>query len=200
MEERKGKRSQNWSSGEEVALIEGVKQRADTLFGPFKGSGARGKQKELREREWQCIADALNSQFDSKRRDTQGVKKYYNIKSRSKEKLDGMKRPKTGGGPPPPPFTPGEETFLQLSIGEPHLEGLEGGIDTDAPTTSSITVQLPENPNKENVERNAQDLDSLFNTQTRQEAGTSSVSHNRKEKKDFWFSHIKLKAFPPSQF
>lgn len=48
-----------------------------------------------------------------------------------KEKLDGVKRPKTGGGPPLPPLTQGEETFLRLADGEPHLSGLQGGIDTD---------------------------------------------------------------------
>ena len=48
-----------------------------------------------------------------------------------KEKLDGLKRPKTGGGPPLPPLTPGEETYLRLADGEPNLCGVEGGIDTD---------------------------------------------------------------------
>lgn len=48
-----------------------------------------------------------------------------------KEKLDGIKRPKTGGGPPLPSLTQGEETFLRLAEGEPHLCGLQGGIDTD---------------------------------------------------------------------
>lgn len=48
-----------------------------------------------------------------------------------KEKLDGVKRPKTWGGPPLPPLTLGEETFLRLSDGEPNIHGLEGGVDTD---------------------------------------------------------------------
>lgn len=48
-----------------------------------------------------------------------------------KEKLDGVKRPKTLGGPPLPPLTLGEETFLRLSDGEPNIHGLEGGVDTD---------------------------------------------------------------------
>eukprot|EP00105_Crassostrea_gigas_P037824 XP_019921972.1 PREDICTED: uncharacterized protein LOC105326355 [Crassostrea gigas] len=70
--------------------------------------------------------------YDTKRRTWEEVKKkYYNVKSRSKEKLDGVKRPKTGGGPPLPPLTQGEETFLCLADGEPHLSGLQGGIDTD---------------------------------------------------------------------
>lgn len=63
-------------------------------------------------------------------------KKYYNVKSRSKEKLDGLKRTKTGGGPPLPQLTPGEETYLRLADGEPNLCGVEGGIDTDAPLLS----------------------------------------------------------------
>lgn len=46
-----------------------------------------------------------------------------------KEKLYGVKRPKTGGSPPLPPL--GEETFLRLSDGEPNIHGLEGGVDTD---------------------------------------------------------------------
>lgn len=78
--------------------------------------------------------------YDTKRRTWEEVKKkYYNIKSRSKEKLDGVKRPKTGGGPPLPPLTQGEETFLRLADGEPHLSGLQGGIDTDAPSMSSVS-------------------------------------------------------------
>ncbi|XP_061185185.1 uncharacterized protein LOC133193241 [Saccostrea echinata] len=51
-----------------------------------------------------------------------------------KEKLDSAKRPKTGGGPPQPPLTAEEETFLRLSESEPSVSGVEGGIDTDAPT------------------------------------------------------------------
>uniref|UniRef100_K1Q9H3 Uncharacterized protein n=1 Tax=Magallana gigas TaxID=29159 RepID=K1Q9H3_MAGGI len=101
------RRSQNWQDDEEVMLIEEVKTRSGALFGLMKGSGAKGKLKVTREREWQLIAD-------------------------SKEKLDGVKRPKTGGGPPLPPLTQGEETFLCLADGEPHLSGLQGGIDTDA--------------------------------------------------------------------
>uniref|UniRef100_A0A8W8MLB5 Myb-like domain-containing protein n=1 Tax=Magallana gigas TaxID=29159 RepID=A0A8W8MLB5_MAGGI len=149
------RRSQNWQDDEEVMLIEEVKTRSGALFGLMKGSGAKGKLKVTREREWQLIADKLNSLYDTKRRTWEEVKKkYYNVKSRSKEKLDGVKRPKTGGGPPLPPLTQGEETFLRLADGEPHLSGLQGTVDpagdhleqgseeqslTDTPTISTVT-------------------------------------------------------------
>ncbi|XP_055996907.1 uncharacterized protein LOC125666318 isoform X2 [Ostrea edulis] len=132
------KRGQNWGVDEEVALIEEVKLRANTLFGSFKGSGAV-KGKLIKEKEWQTIADKLSSRFDTKKRTwEEAKKKYYNVKSRSKEKLDSIKRPKTGGGPPLPPLTQGEETFLRLSEAEPNIHGLEGGVDTDAPTIRSV--------------------------------------------------------------
>lgn len=71
-------------------------------------------------------------------------KKYYNVKSRSKEKFDGMKRPKTGGGPPLPPLTLGEETYIHLADGEPNLCDVEGGIDTDAPLPSISEPLVPD--------------------------------------------------------
>mgnify|MGYP005951282675 FL=1 len=55
------RRSQNWQDDEEVMLIEEVKTRSGALFGLMKGSGAKGKLKVTREREWQLIADKLNS-------------------------------------------------------------------------------------------------------------------------------------------
>eukprot|EP00105_Crassostrea_gigas_P045503 XP_019929651.1 PREDICTED: uncharacterized protein LOC105345184 isoform X2 [Crassostrea gigas] len=66
------------------------------------------------------------------------------MKSRSKEKLDGLKRPKTGGGPPLTPLTPGEETYLCLADGEPNLCGVEEGIDTDAPSPSISQPLVPD--------------------------------------------------------
>lgn len=54
------KRGQNWGVDEEVVLIGEVKARAAILFGAFKGSGVK-KGKEIKEREWQTIADRLNS-------------------------------------------------------------------------------------------------------------------------------------------
>nr|XP_022290438.1 myb/SANT-like DNA-binding domain-containing protein 4 [Crassostrea virginica] len=136
------KRGANWGVDEEVLVIEEVKRRGDILFGSFKGSGVKGKGKGLKEKEWQGIADLLNSKFDTQKRTWEEVKKkYYNIKTRSKEKLDGLKHPKTGGGPPLPPLSQGEETFLRLSASEPNMCGVAGGIDTDAPGTSDINDQ-----------------------------------------------------------
>lgn len=145
-------------------LIEEVKLRSGALFGLMKGSGAKGKLKETREREWQMIADKLNSLYDTKRRTWEEVKKkYYNVKSRSKEKLDGVKRPKTGGGPPLPPLTQGEETFLRLADGEPHLSGLQGGIDTDAPSMSSVSQTV--DPAGDHLEQGSEEQ-SLTDTPT----------------------------------
>lgn len=53
------RRSQNWQDDEEVMLIEEVKTRSGALFGLMKGSGAKGKLKVTREREWQLIADSM---------------------------------------------------------------------------------------------------------------------------------------------
>ena len=55
------KRGANWGVDEEVLVIEEVKRRGDILFGSFKGSGVKGKGKGLKEKEWQRIADLLNS-------------------------------------------------------------------------------------------------------------------------------------------
>ncbi|XP_048756770.2 myb/SANT-like DNA-binding domain-containing protein 4 isoform X1 [Ostrea edulis] len=142
MKVKKKARAQNWTAEEEVLLIEEVKTRAEILFGPLKGCGKSGKIKEIKDREWQMVADKLNSQFDNKMRGLEEAKKkYYNIKQRSKEKLDSVKKPKTGGGPPLPPLTPGEETFLNLSVGQPNVHGLNGGVDSDGTYTCRITIQ-----------------------------------------------------------
>ncbi|XP_056016780.1 uncharacterized protein LOC125677629 [Ostrea edulis] len=42
-------------------LKEEVKARAEILFGPLKGCGKSGKIKEIKDREWQMVADKLNS-------------------------------------------------------------------------------------------------------------------------------------------
>ncbi|XP_062600334.1 uncharacterized protein LOC134261969, partial [Saccostrea cucullata] len=90
-------------------------------------------------------------------------KKNYNVKSRSKEKLDSLKRPKTGGGPPLPPLTEGEETFLRLSASEPNIHGLEGGIDTDAisPVSTveniSSNIHVPESTQQINAGKSVQE-------------------------------------------
>ena len=54
-------RAQNWGVDEEILLIEEVKERSGIIFGPLKGSGKAGKIKEIRDREWQKVADKLNS-------------------------------------------------------------------------------------------------------------------------------------------
>lgn len=194
-EEKKQRvRAQNWTAEEEIALIENVKERSLTLFGPIKGSGMKGKIKDIREKEWSCIADRLNSMFDTKRRGLDEIKKkYYNIKSRSKEKLDGVKRPKTGGGPPLPPLTLGEETFLRLSDGEPNIHGLEGGVDTDAPVQcqSSSTAEmscLSEQSTSEVAEKlenldkeNAKAVEEI-SIHVPEHSGCKKKKHNKKEK------------------
>ncbi|XP_061170717.1 myb/SANT-like DNA-binding domain-containing protein 4 [Saccostrea echinata] len=179
------KRSQNWGDDEEVTLIEEVKLRSDALFGLMRGSGAKGKLKEIREKEWQMIADKLNSQFDSKRRSWEEVKKkYYNLKSRSKEKLDGLKHPKTGGGPPLPPLTQGEETFLRLADGEPNLCGVPGGIDTDAPHTSELLADMADT---ESTAENSQQVKSTSTenpcTSKSLEFSSSSLQGNESRKR-----------------
>lgn len=41
-------------------FIENVKERFFILFGLIKGSGMKGKIKDIREKEWSCIVDRLN--------------------------------------------------------------------------------------------------------------------------------------------
>ena len=49
----------------------------------------------------------------------------------AKDKIDGIRRPKTGGGPPPAPLTQAEEALYQAMDTRPNIVGLVGGIDTD---------------------------------------------------------------------
>ncbi|XP_050419538.2 myb/SANT-like DNA-binding domain-containing protein 4 [Patella vulgata] len=140
------KRAANWSNAEEMVLIEECTKREETLFGKIKGCGALGKISKLKENGWQEVVDALNSQFITKKREIVEVKKkYHNIKQRSKEKLDQMKRPKTGGGPNPS-YTDAEDLLLNTMEGRPQIEGLSFGIDTDdlqiLPPTLPLTYPI----------------------------------------------------------
>ncbi|XP_078310027.1 uncharacterized protein LOC144618183 isoform X2 [Crassostrea virginica] len=138
------KRSANWSSEEEVVLVEEIGKREGILFGKMKGDGCI-KIGEIRNRGWQEVADVLNARFSSQKREAQDVKKkYYNIKQRSKEKLDQIKRPKTGGGKPVQ-LTSAEDLFLLGMEGRPQIEGLPFGVDTDA-TSGNVeraAVEVP---------------------------------------------------------
>lgn len=49
-----------------------------------------------------------------------------------KEKIDMIRRPKTGGGPAPPSLTASEDALMQALDGRPQVCGLSEGIDTDA--------------------------------------------------------------------
>jgi hypothetical protein len=57
----KRKRGANWSSEEEIVLIEEVLKFEEKLFGKMKGAGMKGKHSKLKEETWQCITDTLNS-------------------------------------------------------------------------------------------------------------------------------------------
>ncbi|XP_062597688.1 uncharacterized protein LOC134259105, partial [Saccostrea cucullata] len=59
-------------------------------------------------------------------------KKFNNIKQRGKEKIDMLRRPKTGGGPAPSSLTASEDALMQAFEGRPQICGLPDGIDTDA--------------------------------------------------------------------
>uniref|UniRef100_K1QJN2 Myb/SANT-like DNA-binding domain-containing protein n=1 Tax=Magallana gigas TaxID=29159 RepID=K1QJN2_MAGGI len=125
----KRKRGANWSSEEQIVLIEEVLKYEDKLFGKMKGAGAKGKHGKIKEETWQSISDRLNSQFRNERTSDLISKKYDNIKQR--DKIDGIRRPKTGGGPPPAPLTQAEEALYQAMDTRPTIVGLVGGIDTD---------------------------------------------------------------------
>ena len=49
----------------------------------------------------------------------------------AKEKIDDIRRPKTGGGPPSAPLTQAEEALYQAMDTRPNIVGLVGSIDTD---------------------------------------------------------------------
>ena len=57
----KRKRGANWSSEEEIVLIEEVLKFEEKLFGKMKGAGAKGKHAKVKEEAWQSITDTLNS-------------------------------------------------------------------------------------------------------------------------------------------
>uniref|UniRef100_K1QL50 Zinc finger MYM-type protein 3 n=1 Tax=Magallana gigas TaxID=29159 RepID=K1QL50_MAGGI len=54
----------------------------------------------------------------------------------AKEKIDGIRRRKTGGGPPTAPLTQAEEALYQAMDTRPNIVGLVRGIDSDEPTSS----------------------------------------------------------------
>ncbi|XP_078314999.1 uncharacterized protein LOC144619784 [Crassostrea virginica] len=87
-------------------------------------------------------------QFSNTKRDVEEIKKkYFNLKQRAKEKIDGIKRSakKTGGGPAPPSLTPAEEAMARTLEGRPVSCGIVGGIDTDATLTD---LHSPEKDNQ----------------------------------------------------
>ncbi|XP_061196402.1 uncharacterized protein LOC133204673 [Saccostrea echinata] len=133
----KRKRGANWSSEEEIVLIEEVLKFEEQLFGKLKGAGVKGKHTKIKEETWQSITDTLNLQFRNERTSDSISKKYDNIKQRAKDKIDGICRPKTGGGPPPAPMTQAEEVLYQAMDTRPNIVGLIGGIDSDEPFTFS---------------------------------------------------------------
>ncbi|XP_055995749.1 uncharacterized protein LOC130046807 [Ostrea edulis] len=129
----KRKRGANWSTEDEIVLIEEVLKNEEKLFGKMKGAGMKGKHVKLKEETWQSITDTLNSQFRNERTSESISKKYDNVKQRAKDKIDGIRRPKTGGGPPMPPLTQAEEVLYQAMDSRPNIVGVIGGIDSDEP-------------------------------------------------------------------
>ncbi|XP_062597697.1 uncharacterized protein LOC134259115 isoform X2 [Saccostrea cucullata] len=140
----KRKRGANWSSEEEIVLIEEVLKFEGQLFGKMKVAGIKGKHNKIKEETWQSITDTLNLQFRNERTSDTISKKYDNIKQRAKDNIDGIRRPKTGGGPPPAPMTPAEETLYQAMDSRPNIVGLVGGIDTDVTKWRMSQVQAIE--------------------------------------------------------
>ena len=55
------KRASNWTTEEEILLIEEVLKYEGTLFGKMKGSGGKGKHCQTKESIWKAIAETLNS-------------------------------------------------------------------------------------------------------------------------------------------
>ncbi|XP_052103682.1 uncharacterized protein LOC127737190 [Mytilus californianus] len=128
----KNKRGANWTTDEELALIDQANLREDSLFGKTKGCGDV-KIATIRQNAWKEKCDILNARFTVCKRTSDEVKKkYYNLKQRSKEKYDLQKRPKTGGGPAAK-TTQTEELLIShmLEDNRTQLTGLPEGVDTD---------------------------------------------------------------------
>lgn len=56
----KRKREANWTSEEEIILIEEVMKFEDRFFGKMKGAGIKGKHGKITEETSKSIADTLN--------------------------------------------------------------------------------------------------------------------------------------------
>ncbi|XP_062598670.1 uncharacterized protein LOC134260103 [Saccostrea cucullata] len=121
------KRKPTWSELEQNILLEEVTKNEKTLFGKFKGPG-RGKRE--REEAWENVARAVNEVGICLRTGKEASKQYANLKTRAKDKLSQMKRPKTGGGPKPPSPTPVEQAMLNTLEGRPSMQGLDSGFDS----------------------------------------------------------------------
>uniref|UniRef100_A0A8W8I1B1 Myb/SANT-like DNA-binding domain-containing protein n=1 Tax=Magallana gigas TaxID=29159 RepID=A0A8W8I1B1_MAGGI len=98
----------------------------------MKGSGSKGKHGQVKESTWRSIAETLNLNYKNDRDNETVKKKFNNIKQRGKEKIDMIRRPKTGGCPAPPSLTASEDVLMQALDGRPQVCGLSEGIDTDA--------------------------------------------------------------------
>ena len=61
-----------------------------------------------------------------------------------KEKIDRIRRAmkQTGGGPPPSYLTPGELVFWERMCDRPSVQGITGGVDTDATDTYTSEIAI----------------------------------------------------------
>ncbi|XP_056006932.1 nuclear apoptosis-inducing factor 1-like [Ostrea edulis] len=123
----KRQRKSNWSSREEIILVEEVQKRESLLFGKLSGPGRTALDKA---KAWQDIVSHLNAGKSAQRSVLEIKKKYQNIKQKAKEKRSDIMRPKTGGEKKPSSPSASEQLVLDNFEGRPSMCGLTSGIDT----------------------------------------------------------------------
>ncbi|XP_038050875.1 myb/SANT-like DNA-binding domain-containing protein 4 [Patiria miniata] len=123
-------RKPNFSEKEKLLLLSEWEKRQNILRPKFSSKiTSQGKHNA-----WQEIADSLNAQFPSVRRDVADLqKKWQNMNSKMKEETSRHRKDslKTGGGPAPPDLSPLDQRLVTL-VGEntPSIIGINGGFDS----------------------------------------------------------------------
>ncbi|XP_038063165.1 myb/SANT-like DNA-binding domain-containing protein 4 [Patiria miniata] len=125
-------RKPNFSEKEKLLLLSEWEKRQNILRPKFSSKiTSQGKHNA-----WQEIADSLNAQFPSVRRNVADLqKRWQNMNSKMKEETsrhrkDSLKTVQ-GGGPAPPDLSPLDQRLVTL-VGEntPTIMGINGGFDS----------------------------------------------------------------------
>lgn len=131
-----------FSKGEELRLIELVKNKNSQLF----GTGLVANGAAQRKKAWEEITTTLNSESgNAKRTVSQVKKKWYNLKSSAKIRNAEIKKNRqgTGGGPSAGSLTNTEAAIVEFVGNTPSFCGLEGfESSTRTPTDDSVMQEI----------------------------------------------------------